>query len=152
MPFLTIFLQCHSPLYRDIQLLPVDPDPREIPSGGLRYPILHTRHRELLCHQDPHGNHPHVGQGDPCVPQAGHTAQRKGMTPIPLTTPPTPHPPTPTPPLLFSFNQKPFYTLHHNLHLSLKVLVLKTNFNSRLHIMIDLGYRDVWLVATMFCD
>lgn len=126
MLFLTIFLQCHSPLYRDIQLLPVDPDPREIPSGGLRYPILHTGHWELLCHQDPNGNHPHMGQGDPCVPQAGHTAQRKGMTPIPLTTPPTP------PPLLyFSYNQKPFYSLHLTLHLSLKVLVLKTNFNSR---------------------
>lgn len=105
MPFLTIFLQCHSPLYRDIQLLPVDPDPREIPSGGLRYPILHTRHRELLCHQDPHGNHPHMGQGDPCVPQAGHTAQRKGMTPIPLTTPPPPHP---NPSFTFLFQPETF--------------------------------------------
>lgn len=106
MLFLTIFLQCHSPLYRDIQLLPVDPDPREIPSGGLRYPILHTGHRELLCHQDPHGNHPHMGQGDPCVPQAGHTAQRKGMTPIPLTTPPTPPTPNPQPLLYFSLSTR----------------------------------------------
>lgn len=86
MPFLTISLQCHSLFYRDIQLLPVDPDTWEIPSGRLGHPIFYTGHWELLCYQDPHGNHPYMGQGDSSVPQIGHTAQRKGKTLLPLPT------------------------------------------------------------------